>query len=119
MKILSYNLERASMEIKAVTDWPYYWPDSSITELNHKYRGDDGNYHTGIELRVAGDDGLNRCLLILVHPDQIDQIADCLLDLEAEETRAAGYIAPARVNPGDRAHVYQVIQNFNAGRCGV
>jgi hypothetical protein len=119
MKILSYNLDRAPMEIKAVTDWPYYWPESSLSKIERKYRGDENRFHSGIILRGDADSGANTSVWLIVPPDPIDQIADCLRDLEAEETRAAGYIAPARVNPGDRAHVYQVIQNFNAGRCGV
>jgi len=116
MRIISYNLERIPYEIKAVTKYPYFWPDSSLDELDRKYRGDEDKYHTGITVRGGSDYGYNDEVWITVYPDGIDLLCDYFRDLEASEMRAAGYVEPVKADPDSRAHVWQVLQNFNAGR---
>ena len=118
MRIESYNIDRIPLELKAVTTYPLYWSDADLSALCRKYRGNEDRYWSGIDFR-GNRDGPNLEVWVLCCPDGIDHLSDALRDLEAAESRLAGYTPAERPAPDDRARVYQGIQNFNAGRIGV
>lgn len=116
MKIVFYNIDRIPLELKAVTTSPLYWSDAALSELCLKYRGDDDRFRTGIDFRGNRDSGAHQEVWLLCWPDGIDHLSEALRDLEAKERRLAGHVPAEYPAPDARAHAYQVIQNFNAGR---
>jgi hypothetical protein len=117
MKIVSYDIDRIPLELKAVTTYPLYWSDSDLPALCRKYRGDDDRYRTGIDFRGNSDSGPNLEVWLLCWSDGIDHRSDAPRDLEAAESRLAGYTPAEHPASDDRARVYQLVQNFNSARC--